>query len=268
MTDIPFYWLDIFTESKFKGNPAAVCVHDEELDDETYQNIAKELNLSETAFPIKVGPSEYNLRWFSPAMEMPLCGHATVATAYTLNKEYNEKTPILFHTLSGDHVVEINDNKVTLNFPKWSLDASSNPELCKLVGLSPNLPIFYNQEMQSYVLILDSAKQVEDFSPDFQSLLLYGKQNDVYGLVVASEDEGEYDYVYRVFAPVMGVNEDAGTGIANCVLGHHWGKVLGKKQMWVGQLSERGSEFEIEVVRDGVKITGKATPLIKGTISI
>lgn len=267
MTDIPFYWLDIFTETPFKGNPAAVCILGNELDDETYQNIAKELNLSETAFPIKKAESEYNLRWFTPTMEMPLCGHATIATAYTLHKEYKEKSPILFHTLSGDHVVEIKDNKVTLNFPKWSFDPSPNPELCKLIGLSPNLPTYYNQEMQSYVIILDSKKQVEDFSPDFQSLLQYGLQNNVYGVVVASKDD-EYDYVYRVFAPVIGINEDAGTGIANCVMGHYWGKVLGKKQMRVAQLSERGSEFEIEIVEDGVKITGKATLLIKGTISI
>jgi len=144
MTDIPFYWLDIFTESKFKGNPAAVCVLNKELDDETYQNIAKEINLSETAFPIKVSPSEYNLRWFTPTSEMPLCGHATIATAYTLATEYKEKSPIKFHTLSGDHLVEVDDNNVTLNFPRWSFEPKPNPKLCKLLGIEDNLHTFYN----------------------------------------------------------------------------------------------------------------------------
>ena len=176
MTDIPFYWLDIFTETPFKGNPAAVCILEEELADETYQNIATELNLSETAFPIKQGDSEYNLRWFTPTTELPLCGHATIATAYTLVNEYKEKSPITFHTLSGDHIVEIDNNKVTLNFPKWSFIPTPNPKLCKLLVLDEKLQTFYNEEMQSYLIIFESKEQVRDFTPDFTSMLQYSQK--------------------------------------------------------------------------------------------
>lgn len=268
MTNIPFYWLDIFTETKFKGNPAAVCVLDEVLDDETYQNIAKELNLSETAFPVKIGPSEYNIRWFTPTAETPLCGHATIATAYTLAKEYNEKSPITFHTLSGDHIVEIYDNSVTLNFPKWSFASRPNHRLCKLLGLNENLQTFFNTEMRAYFILLESGNQVIEYKPDFNKLLQYSHDNNVLGVGIMSKGYGEYDYAYRVFAPIMGVNEDAGTGIVNCMIGHYWGEVLGKKKMKVSQPSERYSEFSVELVENGVKITGKATPLIKGTLTL
>jgi len=218
MTDIPFYWLDIFTDSKFKGNPAAVCILEEVLDDETYQNIARELNLSETAFPIKIAPSEYNLRWFTPVSELPLCGHATIATTYTLHKEYNEKSPITYQTLSGTHIVEIHDNKVTLNFPKWSMIPRPNPELCKLFGLDTNLETFFNEEMQAYLIKLESRTDVEQFSPNFQSLLEYSQANNVVAVAVMAKGDNEYDYVLRTFAPLMGINEDAGTGIANCMM--------------------------------------------------
>ena len=135
MTDIPFYWLDIFTESKFKGNPAAVCLLKEELENETYQKIAQELDLSETAFPIKIGESEYKMRYFTPSQEQFLCGHATMGTAYTLVKEYGEKSPIKFHTISGEINVEINENQVTLNFPIWTMSKSDKKEIAESLGI-------------------------------------------------------------------------------------------------------------------------------------
>ncbi len=117
MGEVPFYWLDIFKSNPFKGNPAAVCLMKTDLEDALYQNIAKELGLSETAFAEKIGENEYKLRWFTPEMEMPLCGHATIATAYTLTTEYGVPSPIMFHTLSGEMKVEVDENRVTLNFP-------------------------------------------------------------------------------------------------------------------------------------------------------
>ena len=268
MTDIPFYWLDIFTESKFKGNPAAVCILEEELEDSQYQSIAKELNLSETAFPIKKGQSEYKLRWFTPTIEMPLCGHATMATAYTLHKEFNTKSPITFHTISGDLIVEVNGNEVTLNFPRWSFNEKPKPELLHVLGVGETNPVYYIEEMQTYGVVLDNQEQVEQLDPNFQNLLDFSTENSVMAVLVTAKGESEYDYVYRVFAPFIGVNEDPGTGIAHCSLGHYWGNVLGKKTMKSFQLSERQSEFTVGLIENGVGITGKATPLIKGTISI
>ena len=122
--------------------------------------------------------------------------------------------------------------------------------------------------MKAYIIQLEAEKQVQDYKPDFNLILRYSQENDVLGIGIMSKGNEESDYVYRVFAPIMGINEDAGTGIVNCMIGHYWGEILNKKRMNVGQPSERFSEFQVELVENGVKITGKATPLIKGTLSI
>ena len=137
-----------------------------------------------------------------------------------------------------------------------------------ILELDENLETFYNEEMQSYLVKVQSSKQVEEFTPDFNKLLQYSKKTGELAVVVTAKGEGEFDYVYRTFAPLMGIDEDPGTGIVNCMIGHYWGEVLGKKVMKVNQPSLRGSKFTVEIVENGVRITGKATPLIKGIISI
>jgi PhzF family phenazine biosynthesis protein len=113
MVDIPFFWVDVFTDKPFRGSPAAVCIIENELTDESYLSIAAEINLMEIAYPQKIKESEYKLRWFTPIREVPLCGHVTIVTAYTLVHEYHETSPILFHTMSGKIEAEIKENKIT-----------------------------------------------------------------------------------------------------------------------------------------------------------
>ena len=268
MTDNPFYWLDIFTESKYKGNPAAVCLLKEELDDETYQNIAQELDLSETAFPIKMAASEYKMRYFTPSQEQFLCGHATMGTAFTLVHEYGEKSPIKFHTLSGEVNVEINDNQVTLNFPIWTMSKSDKKGISETLGLTEYDEMYVGDTVPYIIFVLKDQGQVEQVDPDFRAFKEYCMSNNLGGGGVTAKGDGDYDYVLRAFGGGVGVNEDPGTGIAQCLLAPYWGKILGKKVMRVGQLSERGSEMTVELLDEGIRITGSVTPLIKGTISI
>jgi PhzF family phenazine biosynthesis protein len=268
MVDIPFYWLDVFTSKPFKGNPAAVCFMKTDLGEELYQNIAKELGLSETAFAEKIGEQEYKLRWFTPEMEMSLCGHATIATAYTLNREYCVPSPMVFHTLSGEMKVEVDENLVTLNFPFFSLKKTEDDRIMEAVGGEDYGEIRYTDNPPAYTVILNDEKQVKELKPDFNRLRELCTELGVMGLIVTSQASLPYDYAYRTFAPGAGIDEDQGTGIVQCAIASYWKDRLGKSVMRSIQYSERVSEMDVEVIDEGVRITGSVTPLIKGSISI
>jgi PhzF family phenazine biosynthesis protein len=267
MVEVPFYWLDIFTSNPFKGNPAAVCLMKTDLEDALYQNIAKELGLSETAFAEKIDENEYKLRWFTPEMEMPLCGHATIATAYTLTTENGVPSPIMFHTLSGE-MKEVDENRVTLNFPFFSFNKTNDDRIMEAVGVEDYEEIRYTDNPPAYTAILREEKQVKELKPDFNRLRELCTELGVMGLIVTSPASLPYDYAYRTFAPGAGVDEDQGTGIVQCAIASYWKDRLGKNVMRSIQYSERVSEMDVEVIDEGVRITGSATPLIKGTILI
>ena len=267
MNDVPFYWLDIFTSEPFKGNPAGACIMQTNLEDTLYQNIARELGLSETAFTEKIGDSEYNLRWFTPEIEMPLCGHATMATAYTLNSEYNVPSPILFHTQSGEMKVEVNGKKVTLNFPFFSFEKSNDTRILEAVDIQDYDEFRYTDNPPAFTVIINDEETLKTLKPDFNRLRELCDELGVMGLVVSSPADKPYDFAYRTFAPGAGVDEDQGTGIVQCVVASYWRDRLGKSVMRSIQHSERVSEMEVEVVENGVRITSSVTPLIKGTLS-
>jgi PhzF family phenazine biosynthesis protein len=267
MIDIPFYWLDIFTSEPFKGNPAVVCLVDTELEDSIYLSIAKELNLSETAFTQKTGEGKYKLRWFSPSGEVSLCGHATIATAYTLSSEYDEQSPITFQTMSGEMTAEVKGNQVTLNFPQFPFTKSDEDEIAGPLGIQMYEELYSSDAMRGFMFLLDSREQVEQVSPDFRAFREYCQANSLSGAVITAQGDGDYDYVCRVFMGGVG-REDPVTGLAQCGLAPYWGKVLGKSEMKCYQLSKRGGELSVEVVENGVRITGSATMLIKGTLCI
>ena len=237
-------------------------------EDETYQNIARELNLSETAFPIKIGESEYKIRYFTPTNEVFLCGHATMATAYTLTTKYNEKSPIKFHTKSGEVSVQVQGNQVTLNFPIWPLTKSDKHEITEILGVKEYEELYRGKSVPIIVIVLKSQKQVQHLKPDFREFERYCIANNLNGAGVTAKGNDGYDYVLRAFGGGQGIDEDLGTGIAQNLLAPYWGKVLGKKTMKVGQLSERGSEMTVELMDERVHITGSATPLIEGTLSL
>jgi PhzF family phenazine biosynthesis protein len=271
MLDVPFYWLDVFTSEPFKGNPAAVCIMKTDLDDSIYQNIATELGLAETAFTEKIHENEYKLRWFAPVFkEVSLCGHATIATAYILNKNHNVQSLIRFHTRSGVLMAEVQGDKVTLNFPSYIYDKFEDERILEPFGIEEYLEIRYlpDQPTPAVCIVLKDQGQVEKIKPDFPRLVEVSNELDIFGIIITAVGEDPYDYVYRQFAPRAGVDEDQGTGIVHCVIAPYWGDKLGKTKMRAFQLSERGSMMDVEVVENGVKIIGSATSLVKGTLML
>jgi PhzF family phenazine biosynthesis protein len=270
MTDIPFYWLDVFTSEPFKGNPAAVCIMKTDRQDSLYQNIAGELGLAETAFAEKIGPSLYKLRWFTPELEASLCGHATMATAYTLAKEHRVKSPIVFHTKSGSIKAEVSRSQATLEFPSFSIEKTDDERILEPLGIEDCVELRYTpaSAIPKFTVILENQEQVRELWPDFSRLKELGGELGFKGVIVTGKGEAPYDYVYRTFAPGAGIDEDQGTGSVHCVIASYWRNRLGKTEMRSLQLSERGSEMIIRVVEDGVRITGSVRLLIRGTLSI
>lgn len=245
------YIVDAFTDKQFSGNQAAVIVLNEWLSDKTLLNIAKENNLSETAFCIKT-ESGYKLRWFTPKKEINLCGHATLATAFVI-KNFVEPTSnsISFDTLSGQILVKINGNLFEMTFPAYRLNkiAVTN-EMEKAIGVRP-LEAYIGRDL---LIVIDTEEMVENLSPDFSLL----KKLD--GLTVAvTAKSNKYDCVSRVFAPKLNVAEDPVTGSTHCMIAQYWANQLGKTQITAFQASERTGLLLCEVCNDDkVKISGNA----------
>lgn len=267
MIKVPFYWLDVFTSQQFKGNPAAVCLMKTDYEDKVYQNIATELKLSETAFTENIRDNEYKLRWFTPTMEAPLCGHATMATAYTLFTKLDVKSPVMFHTMSGVMKVEKEKDSIALNFPFYSLEETNDLRILEPLGIRDCVEVSYSN-LGAFAVVLKDSNQVTDVKPDFAKLRESCVKLNILGALVTAKGSGSVDFVYRVFAPGAGVDEDQGTGIAQCAIARYWGSRLGKTRMRSLQLSERGSEMSVEVRESGVRITGKVTELIDGNLTL
>jgi len=256
---LPIYQVDAFTNQLFRGNPAAVCPLETWLPDDLLQNIALENNLSETAFYVDNG-NRYHLRWFTPLVEVDLCGHATLATAFVifhLNKE--NRGPIYFDTLSGELVVNKKESYLTLDFPSDEMAEVTAPrELTNALSITPSVTF---KGKTDYMLVLDSQKEVETLSPDFGLLA----KTPARAVIVTAPGE-EVDFVSRVFAPNCGVNEDPVTGSAHTTLTPYWSKVLEKKDLNARQLSARGGEIHCKYLGNRVTLTGQARLYLQGRI--
>ena len=257
---IPIYQVDAFTEKPFSGNPAAVCILSAPGDPVWMQNVAKEMNLSETAFLHKQEDG-FNLRWFTPAVEVDLCGHATLASAHIL-----WETGVLpraekarFHTRSGLLSAEYRENGIELNFPaKPEEPAVPPPELPRALGVKPQ---YIGKSKFDYLLEVDSEATVRNLKPDFSLL----KTLDIRGTIVTSRaSTAGFDFVSRFFAPKVGIDEDPVTGSAHCTLGPFWSKKLGKNEFMAYQASERGGVLRVRVVGDRVSLGGKALTVLRG----
>ncbi len=245
------YIVDAFTDKVFSGNPAGVCILDKWISDQIMKNIAKENNLSETAFAVKNGNS-YNLRWFTPAGEIDFCGHATLATAYVIRNFYNTKSNIInFSTMSGKISVTVTEDVYAMDFPSYSLnEIPVTEDMSKSIGIRP-LSAYIDRDL---MLVVDSEYEVKNINVNYELL----KKLD--GLCVAVTAKGEkYDCVSRVFAPKMNVPEDPVTGSTHCMIVPYWAKTLGKNKIIAYQSSERTGILYSEVTRNNrVKISGKA----------
>ena len=257
---IPCFQVDAFADEVFRGNPAAVCPLAAWPPATTLQNIAAENNLSETAFLVPRG-DEFDLRWFTPTLEVDLCGHATLAAAFVLFTE--QKFPgetIQFHSRSGILKVTRDGEILTLDLPARPPEPCATPEaLARGFGRQP-AKVFKSRD---YLAVFDSADDVKNLRPDFAVL----KTLDRLG-VIATAPGTDCDFVSRFFAPAAGIDEDPVTGSAHCTLIPYWAEKLGKTEMFARQVSARGGELFCELNGDRVRIGGNATLYLKGEIYV
>ena len=270
MIKVPFYQVDAFTSKPFRGNPAAVCLMRCDLKDDVYQSIAKEMNLSETAFvEAAEEPGSYRLRWFTPKREVPLCGHATLATAHVLFRHRGvRRRRLTFETLSGVLCAERVKDGVRLDFPR------NDPEevepigaILRGLGVTKCVDFQYSHTNQKLLVRLGNEEEVRRLKPRFSDLLETENPLGWRGVIVTAQGANPYDFVSRYFAPWMGVDEDPVTGSAHTVLAPYWAKVLGKNIFRAYQASERGGELLLELSEDRVFMTGEAVTVALGTLT-
>ena len=257
---LKIYQIDAFTESVFSGNPAAVCPLEKWLPDETLQKIAMENNLAETAYYVKRDDT-YEIRWFTPTVEVDLCGHATLATAYVLyNYEEHLSNEIVFHSpRSGRLTVSKHGNLLTLNFPSDSLQKINlSDELKKGFNLQPE-KVFKGKT--DYMFVFNTEEQIRNLQPNFPELSKW----DVRGVIVTAKGE-KSDFVSRFFAPQSGINEDPVTGSAHTTLTPYWAEQLGKNELTAVQLSARKGNLKCKHLNDRVEISGQAKTYLIGEI--
>ncbi len=258
---IPLFQVDAFTHNLFSGNPAAVCILEQWIDDQKLRAIAAENNLSETAFCVKKEKDQYELRWFTPVEEIDLCGHATLATAFVITNHVDRSLDkVSFQTKSGVLYVERNDQFFTLNFPSREPQNCETPaNLIKALGIEPREVL----ASRDYLVVYNSEEEVISLSPDMHFL----KTVDRFGVIVTAASK-RADFVSRFFAPKAGINEDPVTGSAHCTLVPYWAKKLSKPKLHALQISQRGGELFCEDRGKSVKISGKAKLYLKGEIFI
>ena len=248
------YQVDAFTDKIFSGNPAGVCVLENTRDNEWMQNVAKEMNLSETAFLVRQKRG-FNLRWFTPKREVDLCGHATLASAHILweTRQAEEGEKLEFFTKSGLLTAEKSGEIIELNFPAEE-DKQAKPPKELIDGLKFK-PKYVGKNRMDYIVEADCEEIVKNLEPNMNAL----KKVKTRGVIVtAISSSPEYDFVSRFFAPAYGIDEDPVTGSAHCCLGPFWKRRLGKDFFKAYQASERSGYLTVRVNKDRVYIGGKA----------
>jgi PhzF family phenazine biosynthesis protein len=247
---IPYYQVDAFTSRLFSGNPAGVCLLADWLPDALLQSIAAENNLSETAFVVQ-RDSLFHLRWFTPTLEVDLCGHATLAAAHVLFQHLGCRAPsVRFQTRSGVLTVSQDDDLLTLDFPaRPAIPCATPREVSEGLGASPTT----TGKARDYLAVFDTAEAVRSLQPDMAVLM----RLDCLG-IIATAPGGDCDFVSRFFAPRAGIPEDPVTGSAHCTLIPYWAQRFGRSELRALQLSPRGGELFCEDRGDRVGIGGRA----------
>jgi PhzF family phenazine biosynthesis protein len=254
----PLYQVDAFTDRRFSGNPAAVVPLPAWLPDATLQAIAAENNLSETAYLVRKGEG-FGLRWFTPTVEVDLCGHATLASAFVLLDQGLVNGPqVVFETRSGVLKVERRGELLAMDFPAWPSSPSAPiPSLARALGVEPRQVL----ASRYLLVVLDDRRAVEDLRPDLDAIASL----DASAVIVTAPGD-DCDFVSRFFAPKAGVPEDPVTGSAHCTLTPYWAARLGKKALHARQVSRRGGEIFCEDHGERVIIAGRAVLYLEGKI--
>lgn len=257
---VPYYQIDAFTDRMFAGNPAGVCFLTQWLQDELMQSIAAENHLAETAFVIQ-RQSSFELRWFTPAMEVDLCGHATLAPAHVIFRHLGYQGEVIrFETKSGELTVTRKGELLELDFPSRPAVECVDPGLLEqALGIAPR----YVGKSRDYLAVFDSERIVREITPDMDILM----KLDSLGVIVTAPG-GDCDFVSRFFAPRAGVPEDPVTGSAHSTLIPYWAKRLGKSQLYARQISSRGGQLYCEDRGQRVGIAGRAVTYSVGFLQI
>jgi len=261
---LPIYQVDAFTAVLFGGNPAAVMPLDEWLDDTVMQAIAAENNLSETAFLVAEGEA-YGLRWFTPEVEIALCGHATLASAHVLFEHLGHPAAsIVFETRSGELRVARGANGLTLDFPAYSLE-STPLEAAVVAAMGGAVPAaaWQTTDGSKLMLVYANETQVAALRPDYAALQRATPRN-----VIATAPGDACDFVSRFFAPGAGIDEDPVTGSAHCALVPYWSGQFGRERLQARQISARGGELSCELRAGRVLMTGRAVTFMRGEVSL
>lgn len=270
MRQIETYIIDSFTDKHFKGNPAGVCLLKEELNESEMLSIAKELGFSETAFILKIkNPNKYFIRFFSPVMEIPLCGHATLASSKVVfqNEQIEE-----IHFLNIQDLkltIKKEDDYIKMEFPVYKTYPEKAPkELLNALGLNEIINSEYNEETGILLIELDNSNTLLNLKPNFE--YLKQSHNSINGVLVTSKSEKEnFDFESRYFWPWSGTNEDPVTGVTHTFLAQYWSGKLNKSKMNSYQCSERTGFMEVELIgNEKMTIKGKAQLTLKGTMFI
>ncbi len=256
--------VDAFTERRFRGIAAGVCILAGARSDTWMQNVAREMNLSETAFLLKHG-DEYNLRWFTPTVEVDLCGHATLASAHVLWEEGHLKQgeQALFHTRSGLLTASRVGDWIELDFPATPVEPASPPEgLLQALGTASE---YVGRNQFDYLVEVDAESTLRKLIPNFTLL----KSVSARGVIVTSRSSSaEYDFVSRFFAPAVGIDEDPATGSSHCSLGPYWSSKLDKKELIGYQASARGGVIRVRVRGGRVALGGKAVTVMQAELLV
>jgi predicted PhzF superfamily epimerase YddE/YHI9 len=260
--NLPIYWVDAFTDRTFGGNPAAVVPLDSWPDDALLQRIANENGLSETAYFVRTGPARAALRWFTPAVEVDLCGHATLATAHVLFNDLGQaESPFVFDTKSGPLSVALRGPLIELDFPsRPAASAQASAGLLRGLVLKP-AEVLRSERM--WLCVYGTPDEVTALAPDFAAL-----SSAVPGRIIVTAPGRDCDFVSRFFAPDVGVAEDPVTGSAHCTLVPYWAGRLGRAKLHARQVSRRGGELWCELDGGRVRMAGHGASYLKGRIEV
>jgi PhzF family phenazine biosynthesis protein len=266
MMSLKLFQVDAFANKAFEGNPAAVCLLKQGGDYNTQwmQSLAAEMNLSETAFVEKKSEGVYHLRWFTPKTEVNLCGHATLATAHILwtETDLDQHDIIQFKTLSGCLEVSHNDGLITMNFPTETLTKTQDPNLLQQLSavLSSECKNVYNSS-EDILVEIENEAILKKLQPDLQQLSLLPIR-----CLIITATSNKYDFVSRVFAPRVGIDEDPVTGSTHCALAPFWAEKLGKMTLSARQVSTCGGDVFVTLKNNRVDISGTAITIFKGEL--
>jgi len=262
MADALFFQIDAFTHRLFGGNPAAVMVLPGFLDDATLQAIAAENNLAETAFLVPEA-GDYRLRWFTPLVEVPLCGHATLASAAVVIERLEPgRSTVTFHSASGPLDVRKKGGGYVLSFPARPSEWIATPAgLAEALGTEP---VEVRINAFNYMAVLDNAEQVRALAPDMPAIAAMNRP----GVIVTAPGDDGHDFVSRYFAPAKGIPEDPVTGAAHCMLAPYWAERLGKTEFRAWQASKRGGEVVCRIAGDRIELEGGCVFYLEGTATL